>query len=692
MKMKFKIPGMLYILISYIPWIVYWIICGSGKILGLILPLMISLMILIPQIKSKNYNLMDIFTFIYFIIANVGKFIFNQNIFIEKSGFLGYLVLFIMALYSILINNPFTFQVSKRDYPETYWKDKTFFIVNKIITFVWLSIFFINSLIYLFLNFPINTILTNIFISFGIIFSIIYPILGPAYFVSKEYSKEYKKYDFKIKIDKDRVKGEDEYDVIVVGSGIGGLTTASLLSKRGYKVLVLEKHYKVGGFCSSFGRKGFIFNSGVEDVSGLWEKGPIKYLLKELELNKDELFVKNITRYIYKGKIYEAKDLESFINILINEYPDEKDNIKNFFLNAKLAYEECYKDSEYFGTPLPAELILKVFGAKKLVDYPKEHPHFYDWMNKSFKQKLDEYFKNEDLKKLLSGLIGYLGTEIDKTYASSALTACVSYYLYGGYYPKKGAQNFANSLKEIIEKYGGKVLVNHPVDEILVENGFVRGVNAKGKIFKSNIVVSNVNAKTTFLKLINEKNLDKDFIEYIKGLKMSPSCFMSFLGVDLDLSEYPTLIKDLDQGIDIVINSNADRSLSLPNKSSVTLITYANYYDFANKSRDEYLKLKNEYLEKSIEKANNIINGIKEKILVKDAATPLTFERYTDMPEGAIYSIDQSMGIKRPYFKTPVKGLYLASASTFPGGGIEGVVISGMICANDISGWNIKFK
>jgi all-trans-retinol 13,14-reductase len=103
------------------------------------------------------------------------------------------------------------------------------------------------------------------------------------------------------------------------------------------------------------------------------------------------------------------------------------------------------------------------------------------------------------------------------------------------------------------------------------------------------------------------------------------------------------------------------------------------------------LKLKNEYLEKSIEKANNIINGLKEKILVKDAATPLTFERYTDMPEGAIYSIDQSMGIKRPYFKTPVKGLYLASASTFPGGGIEGVVISGMICANEISGWSIKF-
>ena len=73
-------------------------------------------------------------------------------------------------------------------------------------------------------------------------------------------------------------------------------------------------------------------------------------------------------------------------------------------------------------------------------------------------------------------------------------------------------------------------------------------------------------------------------------------------------------------------------------------------------------------------------------IIVQDAATPKTFERYTSMPEGALYAFDQSIDTRRPYFKTPVKGLYLASASTFPGGGIEAVVISGMICAYDMLG------
>lgn len=88
-----------------------------------------------------------------------------------------------------------------------------------------------------------------------------------------------------------------------------------------------------------------------------------------------------------------------------------------------------------------------------------------------------------------------------------------------------------------------------------------------------------------------------------------------------------------------------------------------------------------------IQKADNVIPDLSKHIVVEDAATPKTFERCTTMPEGALYAIDQSIGAKRPYFKTLIKGLYLAGASTFPGGGIEAVVISGMICAKDICNW-----
>lgn len=680
-----KIPAMFCILISFVPWIVYWILCDVGNALGIIISLIIVLLLIIPQIQKRDFNLMDVTSLLYFSIASAGVFILNLNIFVEHSGFLGYFVLFLMTLISLIIKRPYTFQVSKRDYPEIYWEDKLFLAINNLITIVWAGIFLLNAIIFLLLSMPFTLILSNILIAFGIAFSIIFPLKAPVYFATKEF----RRYDWRVEVNPQKPKGEDEYDVIIVGSGIGGLTCGALLSKRGYKVLVLEQHHQVGGYCSSFKRRGFVFNTGVEDVSGLWEKGPLNHLLQELGLRKEDLFLRNTRRYIFKGRKIDADNLEEFIQQLSEIFPDEKDAIEAFFKDAMIAYEECYKDTDY-GTPLPAELIVKVFGEKKLLDYPKEHPHFYDWLNKTFKQKLDEYFKNEDLKELLCALLGYIGTEPEKTPASSALTACVSYYLHGGYFPKGGAQKFADSLKGVIESYGGKVLTRHKVDKILIEDGGVKGVKVGGKIFKAPVVVANANAKTTFLKLVGEENLDEKFVEHIKSLKMSTSAFMVFLGVDMDLSRYPTLIKNLDDGYGITINSNADPALAPEGKASITIITLANYHDFPERETEEYLKKKKEMTGMLIKKAEKIIPELRKHIIVQDAATPKTFERYTSMPEGALYSFEQSIGAKRPYFKTPIKGLYLASASTFPGGGIEAVVISGIICANDICNWELK--
>jgi all-trans-retinol 13,14-reductase len=680
-----NMPGMLYILVSFIPWIIYWVLCEILGALGIIIPLIFSITLILPQIIKRSFNLMDLTSTLYFSFAFICTFLLNSNVFLEKSGFLGYFALFLMALISIAAKQPYTLHVSKKDYPEVYWKDKSFLAINYVITLVWVGIFLLNAIMFLFLQFPLTVIFSNILVALGILFSILFPLKAPAYFISREF----KEYDWRVKVDVEKPKGEDEYDVIIVGSGIGGLVCGSLLSKRGYKVLVLEQHYQVGGYCSSFKRSGFVFNTGVEDVSGLWEKGPLTYLLKELGFKREELFVKNTSEYVFRGKRIKAESLEEFTKILSEMFPDEEGNIRAFFDEAKKAYEECYMETEVYGVPLPAELIVKVFGERKLLNYPKEHPHLYKWMNSNFKEKLDGYFENEDLKEFLCALLGYIGTKPDKTPANSALTACISYYIHGGYFPRGGAQKFAESLKNFILNHGGNVLVNHKVNRILVENGKVVGVRVGEKVFKAPIVVSNANAKTTFLELIEKSHLREEFIEYINGLKMSPSCFMVFLGVDMDLSKYPTLIKNIDEGYDIVINSNADPNLAPQGKASITILTLANYQDFPERGTDEYTHKKQEYSEALIRKAEKVIPDLSKHIIVKDAATPKTFERYTSMPQGAIYSFDQSIGIKRPYFKTPIKGLYLVGASTFPGGGIEAVTISGIICAHDICNWKI---
>ncbi len=675
---------MLNIFVSFIPWITYWVLCGTGSNLGVVVPFVISLILVAPQISKRRFNPMDITSLIYFGIALIVTYVLNLRVFVKESGFLGYSALSVMALTSIAVKQPFTLQVSKRDYPEVYWRDKSFLAINNLIAGIWAAIFAVNAVTFLLLSKPFTLIISNTLVALGIALSVILPLELPAYLVTREF----RKYDWSVKVDPRKPKDENEYDVIIVGSGIGGLTCGALLSKRGYKVLVLEQHYQVGGYCSSFKRRDFIFNTGVENVSGLWKRGPVSYLLKELGLRKDELFIKNKVRYIFKGREINASNLREFMEVLSDMFPHEKKRIYAFFEDARKAYEECYKDMEY-GTPLPAWLIVKVYDRKKLLDYPKEHPYFYDWMNKTYKEKLDEYFTSEDLKTLLCALIGYLGTKPEETPASSALTAVVSYYIYGGYFPKGGAQGFANSLKSIIEENGGKVLTRHRVDRILVEDGEVRGVRVGDKVFKSSIVVVNANAKTALLELVGEENLDRNFAKYIRSLKMSPSCFMVFLGVDIDLSNYPTIIEDLDEGFNIVINSNADPSLAPRGKASVTILTGANYYDFPERGTKEYLEKKREFAERLIKKAEKVIPGLSKHVIVQDAATPKTFERYTSMPEGAIYAFDQSIKTKRPYFKTPIKGLYLASASTFPGGGIEAVIISGIICANDICNWKL---
>jgi hypothetical protein len=156
-----------------------------------------------------------------------------------------------------------------------------------------------------------------------------------------------------------------------------------------------------------------------------------------------------------------------------------------------------------------------------------------------------------------------------------------------------------------VEVTPGKPKAENEYDVIIVGSG-IGGL--------SPIVVANANAKTTFLELVGEENLGREFVEYIGNLRMSPSAFMVFLGVDMDLSGYPSLIKNLDEGFGIIINSNADPSLAPKGMASVTLITLANYYDFPERGTREYLEKKKEVAEALILKAEKVIPGLSKHI------------------------------------------------------------------------------
>jgi all-trans-retinol 13,14-reductase len=114
------------------------------------------------------------------------------------------------------------------------------------------------------------------------------------------------KHDWVVASNPSRIKAQNEYDVIVVGSGIGGLSCASLLAKNGFKVLVLEQQNHVGGYCASFERNGFMFPVGAHDISGV-EQGTIKMLLDKLDLKKEDLFVPHTRTYFLGDKKVTAQ-------------------------------------------------------------------------------------------------------------------------------------------------------------------------------------------------------------------------------------------------------------------------------------------------------------------------------------------------------------------------------------------------
>lgn len=722
-----KVPGMLWIAVSFLPWILYWVVSGLGDPAGIGLALLVSGGLTAAGFRRRRLYLMDGVSFCFFAAAAAVTYGFGNSVFVTKSGFLGYLALFFMAAGSVVAGKPFTFQVAKEDYPAVYWDDPAFRQTNVIISLVWAGIFFANAFLSRVGTLLAAAVYPNLLAVAGIVFSVFFPRWYPLYLLKKTFPR-YGDWRVVLESEPPEPKSPElgppepelpepappepgfpdpgpkppggpsgDYDVIIVGAGIGGLSCGALLARRGLRVLVIEQHRKVGGYCTSFQRKGFVFDGGVEAVSGLGEKGPVRHLFRELGLDPEEFFIRTREEYVIgERRLKIPERAGDFIELLKREFPDEQQNIPRFFREVEKVYREIYQDVTLNGgTPLPPPLIYRVRGPQALLDYPKNHPHHYLWMQKSFQEVLDTYFQNRELKAFLSVLTAYLGAGAEDLNAD-AMAIIFGYYFDGGYYPRGGSQRLADTLAGVIGRHGGEIRTGCLVEKILLENCAVYGVAAGGKEYRSRIVVSNANAKNTFFSLVGKEHLPGWFTAYLKTLKESVSAFMVYLGVDMELAGYSPLLKVVrnGEGLGIVISSNLDPSLTPPGKASVSLITlFPAGTDFGLRGSKDYHRKKKAFSEKLISLANQVIPGLSRHIVVQDAATPQTFARYTLNPSGCIYGFDQSRSApSRPYFKTPVKGLYLAGASTFPGGGIEAVVISGIIAANDITGWEAARK
>jgi phytoene dehydrogenase-like protein len=258
------------------------------------------------------------------------------------------------------------------------------------------------------------------------------------------------------------------------------------------------------------------------------------------------------------------------------------------------------------------------------------------------------------------------------------------YYFDGGYYPAGGSQAFADALVGAIREHGGEVRLRTAVSRILLEAGRAVGVElAGGERLRAEVVISNADARRTFLDLVGRERLPADFARHVEALRPSASALAVFLGVDYVPDVEPITIQaDDERGLAIAIPSKVDPSLAPPGHSSVTLVTLAAASGDWDRKAPGYAARKRREGDALIALAERTLPGLSGHVVYRQDGTPATFARYAWTTGGAIYG--PAVGQWRPPAKSPVERLVLAGAGVFPGAGVEAVVISGTLAADAV--------
>lgn len=459
---------------------------------------------------------------------------------------------------------------------------------------------------------------------------------------------------------------EEPYDVVIIGAGLSGLVCGCYLAKAGIKVLIAEQHKKPGGYCTSFRRKGFTFDAAAHSFGSYRPGGMFHTVLSELGIDK----MINIRRYDPSDvvltpdhKITFWADHNKTIQELLKVFPHE-DKISDFF--------------SFLANPKPSDIAAL--------------------RNMTFQDLLDRYFIDERIRAILSfQIFGNGGLPPSLMTAFTGSKIFTEFVIDGGYYPEEGMQMLPDILVKRFRTFGGNIRLSSPVVKIIVDHRATKGVILKsGEVIYARNVVSNCDARQTFIDLLGEDIVGKDVMNKLNSMTPSLSMFIAYLGIDGYFDALPrpgsTLWflphYDLEQLYESAKNiSRTDLTKYLfrvsPDGKSILAMTNSSFktkeYWDSNKARllEEFIKI----IERSA------IPGLSKHIVYKEAATPYTLFRYTANYQGAAYGWESLQNqFLDPDFRKPqfTRGLYLTGHWTTYAQGLAGVVYLGYDLAKSL--------
>ena len=505
------------------------------------------------------------------------------------------------------------------------------------------------------------------------------------------------------------VLGENEYDAIIIGSGLGGLSCAAAFARQGFKPLVIEQHSKVGGYATTFMRPGgFVFDVSLHSTT-VGERNGIHNLIPGFPEIEEVEFEPHPNLYRLILPDYDIrvpqKNITAYINKLIELFPEEKTGIEGIFEDMKGITNDIGKYSASGG---------KV----DMSTFANDFPYLVKGFNRTWGNLVDARITNPKLKAIVSSLWGYYGLPPSKLSPYYYAMPTYSYLHSGGYYPRGRSQKISDAFEKFIEEHNGKVMISSRVEKILTKENKAYGVVTEdGKEYTAKVVISNANTFDTFNKMLDDKSVLKDYLTRMETLSVSLSCFQVFLGLNKDLvketgitdteifyntgydadADYESMKKaDVENGgYGMMLYDNVYKGYSPERKNTLNILALQGFdhwekykVDYFKGNKEEYNKEKERMADILIDKVEKtVLPGLRNAIEVKEIGTPLTNIRYTSNYRGAIYGFDQTLdnsGNTRLDHSTPVKNLYLSGAWTKPGHGYGGVIYSGLECFGEI--------